>query len=261
MRLFPLSVSLLLLTGCGSIPVLDDQPLQLQPGQGIAAITLDAPQRIQQMKFAPRFKGGSAFEVPDTQGGPSLYLLPVQAGRYCLQHFYYDRHSVESKEDLGCFTVVEGHLSYSGTIVPETQQFNGSGATTLYTSHYYYPGSFEQMLTTRYPKLAAAYPLAEAPAAPEGVKIGSPDHELSTWTEEDPLTHVHTIFIRNNTSWDVKLERLTLTDCVNIDQPCDEHKLDTVLAPFEIRQIMSIGPTDKHMGFSYSYNYRSRSVD
>ena len=260
MRILALS-SCLLLAACASAPMLQDQPLQLQPGQGIAAVSLDAPQRIQQMKFSPRFKGGSSFEVPDTQGGPSLYLLPVQAGRYCLQHFYYDHNSIESKEDLGCFTVVEGKITYSGTIVPETGQFNGSGATTLYTSHYYYPASFHEMLKASYPKLAAAYPLAEAPAAPEGARVTPPGHELSAWTVADDKTQVNAVFIRNNTSWSVKLERFLVSECVNVQQPCGERKLDIVLAPFEVRQIATLSAADKHAGFSYSYNYDFVSVD
>ncbi len=261
MRLVIVTAGLILLSACSSVPVLDDQPLPLQSGQGIAAVTLDASQRIQQLKFAPRFKGGKSFEVPDTEGGPSIYLLPVQAGRYCLQHFYYDHHSVESKEDLGCFTVMEGHITYSGTIVPETQRFNSSDEPTVYTSHYYYPDTFLKLLQAHYPKMAAAYPLAAAPAAPEGAKASSGDHELSAWTVGDDKAQVHTVFIRNNTSWKVKLERFVVGDCVNLQQSCGEQQLDTVLAPFEVRQIEVFTPADKHAGFGYSYSYNFRSVD
>lgn len=258
MRIAAISCCLLLLA-CSTTPVFDGQPLQLQPGQGIAAVTLDASQRIQQLKFAARFKGGKTFEVPDTAGGPSIYLVPVQ-GRYCLQHFYYDHNSIESREDLGCFTVVEGKITYSGTIVPETQRFNSGDETTIYTSHYYRPNVFRNMLVASYPKLSAAYSLAEAPAAPEGVKVSSGDKELSSWIVTEDKTH-HTVYIRNNTSWSVKPQRFTVTDCANLQQPCGDQGLDTVLAPFEVRKIETFSPADPQADFSYTYNYGFRGVD
>src|SRR5574337_519334 len=111
-------ISIAMLCGCASTSELANKPVQLQPGQGIAAIVLDAPNRITQIKYTAKGANGSGFEVPDTKGGPSLYLVPVQAGRYCLQHFRYWRTIFDSVQDLGCFTAVAGQITYAGTIVP-----------------------------------------------------------------------------------------------------------------------------------------------
>ena len=250
----------LALAACSSQPTVSDDPQPLPPGEGIAAVVLDAPERIQEIQFAPRFSGGSKFEVPDTQGGATLYLLPVKAGRYCLQHFYYHGSRVNSTEDLGCFTVIAGHITYSGDIVPELGEFSSHDNTTLYTRMDHEPTMFRRLLAG-YPKMAAAYPVAAAAPVTlqEGVEPPSKDAELGFWYEFGP-DRTESIDVQNNTAWNMKITHLQLVDCENLAQPCADMPLNQVLGPFESRKLLTLGPADQHKEYSFRYQYWDEMV-
>jgi hypothetical protein len=219
-------------------------------------VVLDAPERIREVQFTPRFPGGSEFDVPDTQGGATLYLIPVKAGRYCLQHFYYHAHPVKSSEDLGCFTVVAGHITYSGDIVPELKQFNSRDNTAIYTRQDHEPKLFHSLLQAGYPKMAAAYPVAApAPVSLQpGMDPPSADAELGFWYEFGP-DQSESINVQNNTSWDVKVTHLQLVECENLAQPCADLPLEVVLGPFESRKLLTLGPADPRKPYSFRYQY------
>ena len=247
--------ALLVLTACSSQPIVSDDPKPLQADEGIAAVVLDAPERIQEIQFAPRFPGGSKFEVPDTQGGAALYLVPVKAGRYCLQHFYYHGGAINSVEDLGCFTVVAGHITYSGNIVPELENFNSHDNTTLYTRMDHQPTMFRRLLAG-YPKMAAAYPVAAAAPATlqEGMDPPSKDAELGFWYEHGP-DQTESIDVQNNTSWNMRISHLQLKGCENLAQPCADIPLNLVLGPFESRKLLTVGAADQKKAYRFSYEY------
>jgi hypothetical protein len=248
------------LAACGTQPVVSDDPQPLAPGDGIAAVVLDAPDRIQEIQFAPRFPGGDKFEVPDTQGGATLYLVPVKAGRYCLEHFYYHRAAVKSVEDIGCFTVVAGDITYSGDIVPQLEDFNSRDNTTIYTRLDHEPTLFRRLLAG-YPKMAAAYPLAAAApvSLQEGVDPPSKDAELGFWYEFGP-DQSESINVQNNTSWNMKITHLQLSDCQNLAQPCTDVPLNVTLGAFESRKLMTLGPADKHKDYNFQYQYWDEMV-
>jgi hypothetical protein len=249
-------VGISLLAGCASQPTVADDPQPLKAGEGIAAVVLDAPYRIQQMQFAPRFQGGSKFEVPDTQGGATLYMVPVKAGRYCLQHFFYNGGMVNSTEDLGCFTVIAGHITYSGDIVPELRQFGEGNNTTVYTRQDHEPTIFRRLLQTGYPKMAAAYPVAApAPAqVQKGMDPPSSTSELGFWYGFNP-DGTEVVNTQNNTSWTIKITHLQLSDCENLAQPCSDMQLNLVLGPFESSKVLTLGPADKHKSYTFRFQY------
>lgn len=254
-------VLLLVLTGCGSQPVAVDQAVVLQADEGVAAVVMDAPDRISKIQFTPRFPGGSKFEVPDTQGGPSLYLVPEKAGRYCLQHFTYHGGRVESQEDLGCFTVIAGHITYSGDIEPELQNYSEGNSTTIFTKNVHNLAQFRELLKANYPKLAAAYPLAAAAPPPAGIDPPSADDEIGSWMQQDDKDRTYTIYVQNNTAWNMKLTRFRLYDCENLAQACDDKKLDLSLAPFETRKVLTVGPADAHASYNFRYQYWHEEAD
>jgi hypothetical protein len=255
MKSHAMLAAVLALAACSSQPVVSDDPQPLPPGEGIAAVVLDAPERIQEIQFVPRFPGGSKFEVPDTQGGATLYLVPVKAGRYCLQHFYYHRARVNSTEDLGCFTVIAGHITYSGDIVPELGEFNSHDNTTVYTRMDHEPTIFRRLLAG-YPKMAAAYPVAAAApvSLQEGMDPPSKDAELGFWYESGP-DQTESIDVQNNTAWNMKISHLQLLECENLAQPCVDMPLNVVLGPFESRKLLTLGPADKHEEYNFRYQY------
>jgi hypothetical protein len=248
--------AVLALGACSSQPLVSDDPRPLQSGEGIAAVVLDAPSRIQEVQFAPRFPGGSKFEVPDTQGGAALYLVPVKAGRYCLDHFYYNGGMVKSDEDLGCFTVIAGHITYSGDVVPELGEFSARDNTTVYTRQDHEPALFRRLLQAGYPKMAAAYPLAApAPASLQpGMDPPSADAELGFWYEFG-ADGTESIDVQNNTSWSMKITHLQLSDCENLAQPCADLPLNLTLGPFESRKLLTLGPADKRKQYTFRYRY------
>jgi hypothetical protein len=255
------AAALSLLAGCGTQPIVADDPRPLQADEGIAAVVLDAPYRIEQVQFAPRFPGGSKFEVPDTQGGAALYLVPVKAGHYCLQHFHYSGTTVNSTEDLGCFTVISGHITYSGDIVPELSNFNQGHDTTVYTRQDYEPTIFRRLLQAGYPKMADAYPIA-APAPvklQEGAEPPSADAELGFWFEFG-RDRAETLEVQNNTSWTIKITHLQLLDCENLAQPCSDMPLNLLLGPFESHEVLTLGPADKDKAYTFRYQYWNEIV-
>lgn len=243
------------LLGCASSSELANKPVQLQSGQGIAGIVLDAPNRITQIKYVATDARGGGFEVPDTQGGPSLYLIPVQAGRYCLQHFRYWRAIFDSVQDLGCFTAVAGKITYAGTIVPSP---NLSGAQT---DQQFNPAQFHAMLQQQYPVIAGMYVVASAPEPPAGVQATPASNLISTWVENVPHGAGQAIYVQNNSSWSVEIVNLRLYDCSNIKQACGTSTLHAALGPFVRKELMVVEPASTDAPYAYMYDFNYRNVD
>ena len=245
----------LIMAGCASTSELMDKPVLLQADQGIAAIVLDAPNRITQISFIAKDVGGTNFEVPDTQGGPSLYLVPVKAGRYCLRHFRYWRVIFDAKQDFGCFTAIAGHITYAGDLVPSPSSM---GATL---DHEFIPTTFTDMLHKQYPVLAGRYPIASAPMPPAGVDATLATDIMSTWVENISENSAQAIYVQNNSSWTVEISDFNLTDCINTKPTCGSHQLNVAIGPFARKELMVIGPVDVHTAYSYRYNYNYQNVD
>lgn len=250
-----LSALVVVLSACASTSELTDRPVQLLPNQGIAAIVLDAPNRITRIKYVAKDANGTSFEVPDTAGGPSLYLVPVNAGRYCLQHFRYWRSEFDSVQDLGCFTAIAGHITYAGTIVPSPDL---SGAQT---DQQFNPTEFGTMLHQQYPVIAGQYPAAAAPTPPPGSNATPQTNLISTWIENVPNHQAQAIYVQNNASWSVRIVDLRLYNCANIKQPCDTSTVNIVLGPFARKQLLIVDPTDTTMEYSYQYDFNYQTVD
>ncbi|HEV2111902.1 MAG TPA: hypothetical protein VGT99_11155 [Gammaproteobacteria bacterium] len=232
-----------------------DRPIQLLPGQGLAAVVMNAPARITQISFVGKSPGTERFEVPDTQGGWTLYLVPVQAGRYCLQHFRYGRVIFNSREDLGCFTALPGHITYAGDIAPSIEP---DGAVT---DQQFNPIAFSNELHIQYPVLAAAYPVAAPAPAPAEVGDVDATGRTSAWTQEVPGSRSQAIYVRNNTSWSIKLTALSLSDCENVKEPCTRAPLDVVLEPFAIERVFTVDAADPNSALSYRYGFTYRNAD
>lgn len=244
------------LAGCASSTELQDQPVQLQPGYGIAAIVFRAQDRVTQLSFAAKYPGGKSFEVPDTAGGLSVFLLPVRAGRYCLKHFLHKHAIFESDGDLGCLTVIPGHISYGGELVPSDAMDGGA-----FTDQQYNPESFVAVLHQRYPVLAGLFPLAAPTPPPAGVDISPRTYQFSMWAQNVPDTNTQAIYVQNNTAWTLKLTYIDLSECENVKQACGKQPLGMTLAPFETKQAFVIGPADATQAYNYRYNFDYDQVD
>lgn len=240
--------------GCATTHELTDTPVTLQPHQGIAAVVLNAPNRITQITFTAKDPGGSDFEVPDTQGGPSLYLVPVVAGRYCLKHFRYWRAVFNSVQDLGCFTVIAAHITYTGDLVP-SQELSGAILDQQYN-----PDGFLTMLHQQYPVIAKLYPIAAAPAPPASVNATSAIYPISTWVTDLAGRNAQAIFVQNNTSWSQKIVSFRLFRCVNVKQVCGTRQMDVVVGPFARKELTVIEPAGEG-AYQYQYDYQYQTVD
>ncbi|MGB9430421.1 MAG: hypothetical protein WCC11_11210 [Gammaproteobacteria bacterium] len=243
------------LLGCASTGELANKPVQLQPGQGIAAIVLDAPNRITQIKYAAKDSNGGGFEVPDTQGGPSLYLVPIHAGRYCLQHFRYWQTIFDSVQDLGCFTAVAGKITYAGTIVPSPYL---SGAQT---DQQFNPAQFHAMLQQQYPVIAGMYAVASASEPPAGVQATPASNLISTWGENVPNRQAQAVYAQNNSSWSVEIVNLHLYDCSNIKRACGTSALHVTLGPFARKELLVVEPANTNAPYAYMYDFNYHNVD
>ena len=245
----------LLMAGCASTSELVDKPIQLQADQGIAAIVLDAPNRITQISFVAKDPGGTDFEVPDTQGGPTLYMVPVEAGRYCLMHFRYWNMIFKSKQDLGCFTAIAGHITYAGTLVPSPSPM---GATL---DQEFIPTIFADRLHQQYPVLAGMYPLASAPEPPAGVDATLSTNIISAWVENIRADNTQAIYLQNNSSWSMEIVNFNLSDCINTNPACGNRQVNVIIGPFARKQLMIIGPAEVHAAYEYHYDFNYQTVD
>ncbi|MGH8371551.1 MAG: hypothetical protein ACRETO_02310 [Gammaproteobacteria bacterium] len=243
------------LAGCASTSELKDQPFKLSADQGIAAIVLNAPHRITQIAYAAKDKGGTSFEVPDTDGGPTLYLVPVHAGRYCLKHFRYWQVVFNSTEDLGCLTVVAGHITYGGDIVPSIQP------DQAVTDQQFNVVKFTGMLHKGYPLLSQMYPLAVAPAPPANVDATPSTYAASTWIQNIPGTRTQGVYFQNNTSWTLELTNFYMLECKNTTPDCGTIKLNIRLAPFGRKQLLVVKPTAQDKAYEYRYDYDLINAD
>lgn len=250
-----LVVGVLLLSGCASNVLQADKPVQLLPGEGIAGIVLEAPTRITQITYKGMSPGTKDFEVPDTQGGWTLYLVPVPAGRYCLQHFVYWRTTFRSDQDLGCLTVLPGKISYGGDIMPSIM------ADHAETDQQYNPFPFIDGLKKQYPVLAAEYAVAAAAPPPAGVELNLVQDATSVWAVNTADRKSQEIYVRNNTSWSLKVTDVTLSECENLKQTCDKADLSIVLEPFATQRVFMVQPLDSMKPYSYRYDYNYNTVD
>lgn len=247
--------ALMLLSGCASNVLQGDKPVQLLPGEGIAGIVLNAPTRITQISYKGMSPGTKDFEVPDTQGGWTLYLVPVPAGRYCLQHFLYWRTIFNSTEDLGCLTVLPGKISYGGDIMPSILPDHAE------TDQQYNPIPFNDELHKQYPAIAAAYPVAASAPPPAGVDLNLIQGRTSMWGVNTADGRSQELYLRNNTSWSLKVTDVTLSDCDNVKQACGKTPLDVVLEPFATRRMFVVEPADSKSSYSYGYVFDYQNAD
>lgn len=255
MRIALVAIFISMLFGCASTSELTDKPVKLQPDQGIAAIMLDAPRRITQIEYVAKDPGGKDFEIPDTAGGPALYLVVVRAGRYCLKHFLYWRTIFESHEDLGCVTVERGRITYAGKIVPEIDLDHAT------TDQKFDIAEFDKALHQQYPTLAGMYPLAAPLPPPKGVDATPPTYALSTWTRDLSGSQNQAVYFQNNTSWTIELTDFYMIECKNTKPGCGTSELNIMLAPFTRKQAMIVGPADPKRGYEYRYDYDDINAD
>lgn len=277
---YPISVVGVLLTlsmvGCGTAPLQQDQPVYLQPGQGLAAITFDTLDSLNQVIIEPK-AGGSKLDVTSVPVGKNIYLFPVPAGQYCFTRFEYGRWSFTAKQgDMACFEVQTGELSYSGTLAPRVED------GVVMTHQVMDVAGFRALLAGRYPIIAKQFaPLPEPPppttaemnaalAAPAGSTAQTPiperltshnppaagSEQISSWTEEVQGTRAQVIFFRNNTAWVMQVKNFELYDCIAVKQPCGPQKFTLILPPHATKQAMIIEPAQ----LEDAYSYRTRWI-
>lgn len=146
-------VLLAALAACGSAPLALDQPLQLRPGQGLAAVMLDTLDPLTQVSLEPRSPDGIKLIIPAAPAGKSLYLFPAPAGHYCLVSYHYGRYTLTGGgEGFGCFDVVSGKLVYGGTLAPRVEE------SKVVTHLVMDAAGFRALLQKLYPSVAGQFP-------------------------------------------------------------------------------------------------------
>lgn len=238
-----------LLAACSAQPVTEDKPAPLGPGEGYAAVLFSSASRITQISFFSKDPNHKGFEVPDSPGQRSLHLVPVQAGTYCLRHLKLDRRVYESKTGLACFSVQPGKITYSGDLVQDFDNLEGT------LDRQFFPLAFQLDLQKDYPAIAAAYPLAAPVLPPADVRPTPSTNLLSTWIQDVPGQHSQAVYFQNNAAWPVRLTRLELYACINIKQPCAPTEPGILLQPFETRQVLVVEPADPLAAWSYEYRF------
>lgn len=114
----PLILSLAL-AGCVSSAIKPDDPLELEPGEGLVGIQFDSLDRITQIQFNAR-GGGPTINLAEAVPGVTTHLFRAPPGEYCLYIFHFGDWRIRFGEDGDplCFEVVAGELRYGGTFMP-----------------------------------------------------------------------------------------------------------------------------------------------
>jgi hypothetical protein len=113
-----LILSLFAVSACSTTPVTEDQPPQLRPGQGIAALIINGNGIFTDYVLKPVSGGGKELHIPSSPVGYQLFLFVTNAGKYCMNRFRVGHSYVIAKRDDQCFDVAAGKLSYGGVFTP-----------------------------------------------------------------------------------------------------------------------------------------------
>jgi hypothetical protein len=153
---------LLLLAGCSSVaPIQQDQPIYLQPGQGLMAVVLDTLDPITQVIIDPGAPGGAKIDIPTVPAGINVYLYPVPAGDYCFTAFQYGNwHFKGEQGQLACFQVKAGELGYSGSLAPRVDNGQVKSHQDMDLE------GFRTLMNQRYPIIAKQFLPPPAPQGP-----------------------------------------------------------------------------------------------
>jgi len=251
-----------LLAACAAFsaqpPLAPGQMVQLQPGQGIAALLMDTLDPVTQVRLSSSDGKGPELDLPSMPAGRTLALFAVPAGVYCLDEFSYGRYRFFAKRaGIGCFRVPAGRVAYSGNLRPTAGRDPDTGRDAALVAQMFEPHEFLEMLKRQYPALAAAYPTAGPAPAAEGGAQNDLTQAMATWSVEAPDHLSFDIYLRNNTNWDLTLTDFEIAPCTNLKR-CGKQPTGTRIAANTTLRFLSVQPADpkKPYVFNYSYNYR-----
>lgn len=152
-RMFLSGVLAATLMGCGVAPVTQDQPPELKPGEGIAAIVIDSLDPLSQIFIVPDNSKGKQLTITSTPPGRTLFLFVAQAGTYCFDQIHFGDYFFTRNGRGQCFDVTADHISYSGDLTPRVE--NGEVQFNLNNN----ARAFRQMLQKQFPGIAAKFPI------------------------------------------------------------------------------------------------------
>lgn len=255
-----------LLGGCAVLsaqpPITPGQSVQLQPGEGIAALLMDTLDPVTQVLLVSTDGKGPTLDLPSMPAGRTLALFNAPAGDYCLKQFFFGRYHFYSKKlELGCFRVTAGHISYSGSIKPTAGRDPSTGQDAALIDQEYEPGVFLALLKQQYPQVMAAYPTA-GPATGSGVEAQDDiNKEMAAWSVEAADRRSFEVYLRNNTNWPLMLTEFKLTECTNLKQKCGDQPVDMTLQPNTTLKYMVVEQADAEQAYEFRYEYNYDKVD
>jgi len=261
-----LSLGAGLLGGCAVLssqpPITPGQSVQLQPGEGIAALTMDTLDPVTQVLLAPTDGKGPTLDLPSMPAGRTLALFAAPTGVYCLKQFFYGRYRFFSKTlELGCFQVTAGHISYSGSIKPTAGRDPSTGEDTALIDQVYEPAVFLALLKQQYPQLLAAYPTAGPSTGNDAEAQNDVNREMATWLVESADHRSYEVFLRNNANWALTLTEFKLLECTNIKQPCGDQPTGVTIQPNTTIKFMVVEQADKQQAYQFRYQYNYDRVN
>lgn len=226
----------ILLSGCIIQPIPQDQSLVLEKGYGLVAIQMLTDEQQPQVLFDPADGKGAQLEISGVPAGNSLYVLQAPAGRYCMSEYFYLRQRI-NPHGMGCFSVTEGHLVFSGYLSP--QVVDGK----VFVEQAIREDDAEADLKRQYPLIASQH--LETPAS---------DLLVTSWLER---THGYKseIYFHNSMPVPSLIKTLGLFKCQNVKQECKVYDVNVLLAPHETKVLMEVEAADHAAAFWYGYEF------
>lgn len=258
--------ALAILAGCAGVvaqpPIEPGQSVQLQPGEGIAALLMDTLDPLTQIRLESTDNKNPTLGLPSMPAGKTLALFTAPPGVYCLTQFNFGRYQFHSARlELGCFQVTAGHISYSGSLQPQANSDPAVADQASYTSQDYQPTVFLDLLKRQYPQVAAAYPTAGPAPASEAGDQNDISREMATWFVESPDHKSFDVFMRNNTNWDLILTEFDITTCENLKQQCGKQTEHVRLPPNTTLKFITLQQADTRKAYQFQYEYNFDRVN
>lgn len=230
-----LTIIVCCLTGCVIQPIQQNQSLSLRKGYGVAAVQFDTREAQPKILFDSADENGPQLQIENIPIGQSLYLLEVPAGRYCMAEYFYVGQRI-FPHDMGCFSVTEGKIGFSGFLNPKV--VDGE----IFVEQAFREDDAENQLKQEYPNIAEQYFVTP-----------SPGEWVTTWVDRK-YGHKTKIYVHNNLTAPAMITTLRLYDCKNLMQECGVYHVNVDLAPHETKTIMEIEAADHTAAYSYAYD-------
>lgn len=89
------------------------------------------------------------------------------------------------------------------------------------------------------------------------------DTIVTSTDERDGTPPTHVLYVENHSTAPVTVYEVSLTECDNVDDPCEPHSMNLRIEPGEKQIVLRVAPASRDRGFSYrfAHSWRAGSLE